>query len=431
MKKVFLFLSAAAVMLVACNKSVDVQLPEDSLQKEMSMKIISNGVTKAGELTGISLPKAYGIYTAATQKNAAGIIENPSFFASPFEQLFGTTEADPSGINTASAAADTRVWHAGSYGGDPTPSFTPAPIFWPIGGVKMDFLGYSLPMADHNAPLALGATENTSKDWAVLWDNQLTDVASQFTFYDVDTYANQIDLMYAYANNQTNSANGGTGKSVAMAFDHAQALLIFNVKVNEEADGKLQIDEIAFYTDDRVDAMRADQVAVAGGASSALAALVDADVTLKTFGTFRVDNSRNDLIAEWSFGKDIAGATVSPTKKENYKMPAAGVLSASNTTVQGQTSKTVQAYAAAIPFITGDEYAQLGESLLVPEQEKVNFTITYTVGGKKFFYTYNDLRGVWEKGKKYIYNLDLTINEIVITESVSDFVGSPEVVAIN
>ena len=112
-------------------------------------------------------------------------------------------------------------------------------------------------------------------------------------------------------------------------------------------------------------------------------------------------------------------------------MPAAGVLSASNTTVQGQTSKTVQAYAAAIPFITGDEYAQLGESLLIPEQEKVNFTITYTVGGKKFFYTYNDLRGVWEKGKKYIYNLDLTINEIVITESVSDFVGTPEVVAIN
>ena len=428
MKKTVIILSAVVLALVACNKSVDVQLPEDSLQKEMSMKILSNGVTKAGELTGISLPKAYGIYTAATQKNAAGIIENPSFFADPFEQLFGTTEDDPTGINTASAAADTRLWHAGNYA---TSTFTPAPIYWPIGGVKMDFLGYSLPMADHNTPLALGATANTGNDWAVLWDNQLTDVASQFTFYDVDTYANQIDLMYAYANNQTNSANGGSGKSVAMAFDHAQALLIFNVKVNEEADGKLQIDEIAFYTDDRVDAMRADQVAVAGGASPALAALVDADVTLKTFGTFRVDNSRNDLIAEWSFGKDIADATVSPTKKENYKMPAAGVLSASNTTVQAQTSKTVQAYAAAIPFITGNEYAQLGESLLIPEQEKVNFTITYTVGGKKFFYTYNDLRGVWEKGKKYIYNLDLTINEIVITESVSDFVGTPEVVAIN
>lgn len=428
MKKTFIFLTAALFAMVACNKSVDVETPEAQMPNELSFKAVAANSTKAGELTGISLPKAYGIYTAATQKNAAGIIENPSFFADPFEQLFGTTEDDPTGINTASAAADTRLWHAGSYAAS---TFTPAPIYWPIGGVKMDFLGYSLPMADHNDPLALGASANTGNDWAVLWDNQLTDAASQFTFYDVDTYANQIDLMYAYANNQTNSANGGSGKSVAMAFNHAQALLIFNVKVNEEADGKLQIDEIAFYTDDRVDAMRADQVAVAGGASPALAALADADVTLKTFGTFRVDNSRNDLIAEWSFGKDIAGATVSATKKENYKMPAAGILSASNTTVQGQTSKTVQAYAAAIPFITGGEYAQLGESLLIPEQEKVNFTITYTVGGKKFFYTYNDLRGVWEKGKKYIYNLDLTINEIVITESVSDFVGTPEVVAIN
>ena len=482
MKKTVIILSAAVLALVACNKSMDVNTPDAPIANEMSFKVMSAGATKAGELTGISLPKAYGIYTAATQKNAAGLIENPSFFVSPFEQLFGTAEDDPSGINTASAAADTRLWHAGEFWDDDSDPETPdvyrnTPIYWPIGGVKMDFLGYSLPVADHNTPLALGATANTGNDWAVLWDNQLTDVASQFTFYDVDTYANQVDLMYAYANNQTNSANGGSGKSVAMAFDHAQALLIFNVKVNEAASGKLQIDEIAFYTDARVGAMRADQVAVAGGASPALAALADADVTLKTFGTFRVDNRRNDLIAEWSFGKDIAGATVSPTKKENYKMPnggahgvwaadkeaayaaidaddvnyptssdkdtakaawdtanpepAADVVSASNTTVQGQTSKTVQAYAAAIPFITGDEYAQLGESLLIPEQEKVNFTITYTIGGKKFFYTYNDLRGVWEKGKKYIYNLNLTINEIVITESVSNFDGTPEVVAIN
>lgn len=400
MKKVFLFLSAAAMMLVACNKSMDVKTPEASLPNEMSFKVMSSSLTKAGELTGAIMPNTYGIYAAATQKSAAGIIENASYFASPYEQLFGTTEADP-------VAPDGRQWHAGSYSDDPSPAFTPAPIYWPMGNVKMDFLAYAIPMADHeNTGLSTGV-------WSATWDAPTVDVASQFTFNDVDTYANQIDVLYAAANNQTNLANGGASHSTVMAFKHAQALLIFNVKVNSEINGKLTINDIEFINDTRMAALQLEQYD--GTAPSALA---DSEVTLKTVGTFSVNNQRNDLIASWS---DLS------SDADNYRMPVSAIVapSNSNNVVLGQTADdAIQQYGAAIAYVAGDEYAQLGETLLIPEQEKVNFVIKYTMGGRIMYFKYNDLRGVWEKGKKYIYNLDINLNEIVITESVADFVDA-------
>lgn len=396
MKKTLFIMGAAALALVACNKSQTVETVE---QNELSFKAVSANATKAGELTGICMPKTYMIYAAATQKNAAGIIENASFFASPFEKAFGTAEDDPSGIGTASAAADNRQWHASSI----YTAYAAAPIYWPIGEVKMDFLAYALPIASHqNTGLSTGV-------WSATWDNSTTDVASQFTFNDVDTYANQVDLLYAAANNQTNKANGGPAKSTVMAFKHAQALLIFNVKVNSEVSGQVTINDIEFINDTRLAALQLEQYD-----GTAPGDLADNQVTLLTKGDFIVDNSRNDLIAKWD---GLSSA------KENYRMPVStATVSESNNVVQGQTSKTVQAYDSAIAYVASDEYAQLGETLLIPEQEKVNFVIKYTFGGRTMYFKYNDLRGAWEKGKKYIYNLDITMNEIVITERVADFI---------
>ena len=44
-------------------------------------------------------------------------------------------------------------------------------------------------------------------------------------------------------------------------------------------------------------------------------------------------------------------------------------------------------------------------------------------------YTYNEARGTWEMGKKYIYKLDMTLSEIILTEEVADFVDAavPEI----
>lgn len=417
MKKIFLFLTAAALMAVACNKSETVV--RNLAPEEIGFRALSGNMTKGAELNGVVLPESYGIYAAATQKNASGLIENASFFNST-EQLFATTD-DP-----ATAAS---LWKA-----DPA-------VFWPVGGVRMDFLAYAIKKADHASASAPGV-------WRADWDYATTDVARQVSFKEVDTYANQEDVLYAVANDQTSAANGGTGKSVAMEFSHAQALLIFNVKAST-AD-QISIDEISFVTPERVEALRAYQNAVAAHDASAYAAahaaweqkkidddyasmdadekaawdatnpepvdsgapvladLVDSDVILKTVGTFTVNNERNILAADWSFG---AGAT----KAANYKMKDGSVRSTANS---GDGDGCI-AYGTKV----GATATQLGETLLIPQQPKLNFTIKYTAGGNTLYYTVNEFRGLWEKGHKYIYNIDLTINEIVITEEVADFVA--------
>lgn len=417
MKKTYLMAAAALMTLTACNKSetVVVERPDSN---EIGFRVMSQNVTKAGEITGISLPNTYGIYAAATQKSAEGVTENPTYFASPYEQLFGTAEADPSGINTAAAVADARLWHAGSYAS----TFTPSPIYWPMGKVKMDFLAYAIPMASHqDTGLATGV-------WSATWDNPSTDVASQFTFNDVNTYVNQVDVMYASANDQTNAANGGSAHSTAMSFKHAQALLIFNVKVNAEVNNLLKIVDIEFIKDARLAALQKEQRD--GTVPEALEA---SDVSLLTVGDFIVNNQRNDLQASWTGMSSTAAG---------YRMPVTAIAapSASNNVVLGQTATggdaLIQQYGANIPFNGYDDdsdaetpdvsmgYAQLGETLLVPQQPKVNFVIKYQMGGRTMYYKYNELRGVWEMGKKYIYNLDINLNEIVITESVDNFVDA-------
>lgn len=478
MKKIFLFLIAAALMAVACNKSETVVRELGS--NELGFRALSGNTTKAGELDGVILPNTYGIYAAATQRNASGLIENASFFSGN-EHLFATAD------EPATAAS---LWK-----GEPA-------VFWPIGGVRMDFLAYAILKANHVADPATGV-------WRADWDYATTDVARQVSFKDVDTYANQNDVLFAAANDQTSAANGGSGKSVALEFNHAQALLIFNVKAST-AD-QISIDEISFVTPERVEALRTYQNAVAAydnaehaawqaakdahdawvndnaayqayqqyltqkgiweaeqsaayadidaddqyetpddkaaakaawdaehpaptpvaeaddpgpepaepgpepSGAPVLADLTDADVTLKTIGTFTVNNERNILAADWTFGD---GAT----KAENYKMKSGSTLSPAN----------VDLIASCIDYGTpvGTENTQLGETLLIPEQDKVNFTIKYTVGGKTMYYTVNDFRGVWRRGTKYIYNVDLLVNEIVITEEVVDYAPSQSPVAL-
>ena len=401
MKKTFLFLGAAMMMLAACNKSETVNVPEAQGPVELGFKAFSAKHTKGAELTGSLLPNTYGIYAAATQKNASGVIENPSFFTGN-EQLFGTTDTPVA----------TTLWHAGEYA---TSAFSPKPQYWPIGGVQMDFLAYSMPMASHE-----GVADG---DWKAVWDNATTDVASQVTFYNVNTYDNQEDVLFAAANDMNGSSSaviaGDAVRGVNLAFDHAQALLIFNVKVkgesaadNDAVSEKMKIKEIAFYTADRVEAMREHEQLLPSNPSHVLADRVNDDITLKTIGTFRVDNSRNNLLASWS---DLA------SDKDQHKMPD-GVTAKSDSNLEASIVDDAKVIDYDEPIPYAEKYRQLGETLLIPEQTKVNFTITYEVGGKTMLYTYNDLRGVWEKGKKYIYNLDLTLNEIVITESVNDFV---------
>ena len=436
MKKTFLFLSAAVLLLAACNKTETVRTEVPDAGNPIAFKAISGTLTKGAELSGSYLAEGYGIYAAATQKSASGVIENASYFSGD-EQLF-KNEGD------ATDAATPWKAHNGT-------AF--APVYWPIGGdAKLDFLAYAEKTDNHS---------DVDGKWKVVFDYPTTDITRQFTITAVDTYANQNDFLYAAKQNQSKAENSGTGKSVNLSFEHAQALLIFNVKVNDAAAASgLKINKIMFIDDSRLQELRENAQAVQSFDASAHAAWVtardakygeiDADgtivdkdaakatwladnpepaasapvldeiedeqVPLLTVGTFTVNNEKVELEAAWS---------ALSSKKDNYVMPnfvldgdaidAGAVVSAANSGISEKAAYT-------LPIASSANFAQLGETLLIPQQEKLNFVIEYVSGGNTMYYRPNNVRGIWEMGKKYIYNLDIDVAEIEITESVADYV---------
>lgn len=346
MKKSFMILGAAALALVACNKS---EVIVNETPAEIGFKATTSATTKAGELNGTTLPDNYVIYAAASQYTKDGVLENGVFFN---DQAFKEITA-PKWQHVANETATSAE-----------------PIYWPIGGAKMDYLAYALPVGKKSAIPAPAFNAMVA--------------AQDFTVTDWDTYNNQVDLLYSSANAQTSKNNGVAEDYVKMKFQHAQALLIFNVKINNATTG-MKIKNIAFV--DPTDATKG---------------------TLKTTGTFKVDNSHNNIAAEWTLAEPGS----------DFTMPAGGADLAKSecnlSTVVG-----VEKYETAL---TKTAYAQLGETLLIPTQARQDFTITYEVGGKVMKYTYPVTRGSWDAGKKYIYNLDITINEIILNPSVVDFV---------
>ena len=381
MKRIFYILAAVAatVFAASCNKSETVVT---EIPNEIGFNSVSSNPTKAGELNGTSFDgENYCIYVSASQYNSRGIEENPLYFN---DFLFRN--------DYASSAAD---WH--HYASEAATEATP--IYWPIGGARLDFLAYALPKGK-KASIPAPTFNSTS-------------YARDFGIDDWDTYANQVDLLYAAANNQTSAATAAS-PYVKLNFKHAQALLIFNVKIDAEAaDSGLKIDDISFVSDEYVAARRAEFVAVPTPKTPATStAPTAAQVPLLTQGDFFVDNLRNNLVASWSDLSSVAA---------NWKMPdfaSTPVVSTCNGTI-----------ADAIKYGTAIEntvYNQLGETLLIPEQPTQNFTITYTVGGKSMQYTVNVKHNGWQAGKKYIYNLDIDLNEIIVTEAVADFEADPD-----
>lgn len=337
MKKSLIFVGMAALVLGACHK-VDTVVTETP--QEIGFKAISENATKAdAQLEGSILNKDYSIYASATQKNAAGTIENAAFFV---DQEFQTE--DPS----VTALSQYRAWNGTAA----------APIYWPVGGATVDFLAYALPTEKHGTPAATYAKENE-------------DVASIVAFNDWNTYENQVDLLYAVNNGATSSTSGATDY-VKLSFKHAQALLVFQAKVNTAS------------------AITINSITIDG---------------LKVKGTFTVDNSRNDLVALWSKLETV----------DAMNKIAIGAEANTDNLGEALTNTT--------------DFAQIGSTLLVPQQPRLNFTVNYTMGGKTMEYTYNEARGTWEMGKKYIYKLDMTLSEIILTEEVADFVdaATPEI----
>lgn len=82
-----------------------------------------------------------------------------------------------------------------------------------------------------------------------------------------------------------------------------------------------------------------------------------------------------------------------------------------------------------------DNAKSLGEgTLVVPGDQTATLTVTYTIAGLAVTTDPISIGGTWEKGKKYIYNLSIGLDEIKINPSVANWddasVETPSVPAI-
>ncbi|MDY6277806.1 MAG: fimbrillin family protein [Bacteroidales bacterium] len=309
MKRVIYFLSAAALTLVACNKTETIvtETPD-----EIGFKAVTSVATKADPdpaITGTALPsKDWIIYASALN------VQNQEAYFNQTE--FKTTDAN----EPVSAAAQ--------YKADPS-------LYWPAGNAQLDILA-----------LAAREADKTTLNWTY---NNASKNVDGFTITDWDVWTNQIDLLFA----RKNGASKET--TTSLEFNHLLSLIEFKAKTNE------------------ADQLKITKIELDG---------------LQNKGTLNFDNTKNEEVITWTLADAEAG-------KNEIKSIADAYLTTS--------------------------YAAQGKDLLVAPQAKKNITITCTLGGNTLTYKVNTLRGLWEKGKKYIYQIEFTLGEIVFTESVIDW----------
>ena len=246
MKRILYFILAGALLYLtaSCSKTV-IDTPEET-PVEIGFKAVANQATKADpQLGGASLgtDTNYVIYAAASADGS------PKYF-------------DPSAVSYGGQLfayfTDGAKWFPASGSG----SYTKQHIYWPFGGVKVDFLAYALTPA---AKTALTPTFHADTH------------AREFTVADWDTFANQYDVMYAVAN----GCVPGTDGNVALGFKHAQALIAITAMKSGTTTVDLTINKITIKD-------------------------------LEYAGTLKVDNYRANLKASWTItahgDKDLAAA---------------------------------------------------------------------------------------------------------------------------
>ena len=229
--------------------------------------------------------------------------------------------------------------------------------YWPFTPATINFLAY--------AELTEG-----SATW------NATNPASSVTLAMGDNKTAQKDLMYACGTGTVTQSGNVLSfpTNVPMVFKHAQAWVKFTVK--------------------------------AGDATSATAITVNS-ITLNSVscqGTYTVTHTN------WDKTKAQRDADASKNGS------VAGVWSEYGT------------YATNVPAVKAAGYSAFSTSvqdfaslMVVPNQGMASFTINYTLGGNTYNYTYTPTSTSLAQATKYTYNITLTVHEIVIAPTVTDW----------
>ena len=326
MKKAILLLGAV-LALAACSKTVTV-VDEDV--NPVSINPVSSVLTRGAEVVGTEFPTDLPIFVGASTAEQSLFLPNQKFAYNETDNWWAVNGSDE---------------HAA--------------VYWPIGGKTVDFLAYAVNPADADIPTPAFDATTAAKKFTV-------------TGWDVDS--KQADLLYAVANGEKSKK-----AAVDMEFQHALALIVFNVRFNTGG-GVFSIKNITFGNK-------------------------------YTTGTLEVNNERNKLDLIWS-----------SLSESELKVPATTAATYATEIVGANGAAAgCKKYGDAITL--GGGFFQLGETLLVIPQAASNPVITYTLDGKDYKYEANAIRLNWEAGKAYIYDLSFNNNEILIAPTVKDWIG--------
>ena len=332
-------LTGCLALACACARTITVtEAPELSLNAAASASVKADP-----ELVGASL----GVDNTYVILASASAAEEPEFMR---EQLF-------------TYFSETAKWQASAASGPGLGgSYTHDPKFWPLGGVKVDFLALALKPAAYDAL-------NADPGSISFYRPSDGGVAAGVSVVEWDTYADQYDVMYAVNNAQSSRSNpGGT---VPLEFQHSMAVVGFTAKSASDA-GVFTLKDLTLEE-------------------------------LQFKGSLVIDNTTTELDVNWIVPQGDANQcdkTV-PLIVSEFSVPESSATAAAakctdHLLVIPQPSRTVK-----LTYHVKNSIPDLTYELPLP-------------------------RTVWKAGHRYIYDLVFTPTEIRISDvNVTDWDGTP------
>lgn len=335
-----------------------------SCRKEVSSKSVVSEVSNQQEL---SLMAFNGIGLSK------GYVEGELFADTPYNKLhkpnYVPTEAKDARTMLISSYLTPQSGFPGTYFKEATYKYSAADGLW------HNFVGEQLspiywPIGGQLDFLALSVTENLAEG-DLVWNEE--NVAQSFTLKAGDNFK-QDDILFA----SVPSRKIDTNPKVEMVFNHAQAWIQFQLNAGATTTGATDV-----VTVQKVE-------------------LVD----IYSKGNVTVYNNLGKAFAKWNFREET---------RKNVKMD--DTYGVTGTPLVPKTG------------VEGADDDKTGYmDMLIPEQQKTAFLITYTLKGQDNVLTYlHELEHEnWLMGHKYIYKIDFGTNEITVDPSVTTFTGTTD-----
>ena len=249
------------------------------------------------------------------------------------------------------------------------------PRYWPLGAASLNFFAVSGSGVDANDITIASELASAAVSYKTTGNTS------------ANTYSatTQSDIMYAFGRQSVGvSGNTLTFPAVNMEFKHALALIKFQVKAGNAASEAINITSIVVNGAKYTGSLALSNNAAAKAASGDVATTVT-----------------------WTPDAAVDGVTVNNS--------AIGALDDAAFKPADGGAEGTWACAMIVPG-TGNGIS--------------NFVINYTLNGKAYSYTYNPSLADTVAGTVYTYQITMTLHEIQINPSVSEWTGTPTAVAI-